>query len=178
MMSDWLSKVEEQRRREKAAEDAKAIKEQRAFSECYDRMQHSYQQNKNRYDEIYDSIEKYTNRASTLGFDVVTKREGIYMSIERFYFDGEGMVGRELSLQPWDNGFSVSYGYGGRKTYISLLRVTERVIADWVKWAAGDGPYDPIEGRWFNRIFWIIGIIVGLYVVGIVVYEFIWVRNR
>jgi hypothetical protein len=177
MMSDWLSKVEEQRRRETAANDAKAEKEQRALNENYNRTQRSYQQNKNRYDEIFDSIEKYTNRASGLGFDVITKREGIYMSIERFYFDGEGKVGRELELRPWDNGFLVSYGYGNRTTYINLHRVTDGVIADWVKWAAGHGPSDPIGERRLNLIFMIIGLIVGLIVVGMLAYNFMTVRK-
>jgi hypothetical protein len=183
-MSDWLSKLERRRnreeaeqKREEAARKAQAERKQLALSEYNSKIQSSYEQNKIQYERIYDSIEKYTKRASDAGYDVrLERKDGGHVSIVSShtysYSEGSYQTMSEtilvtLELRPWGNGFLVHYNGRGiphRETYISLLRVTDRVIADWVQWAANVGPNDPVGARRIKLICWIIGIALGLFV--------------
>ena len=166
MMSDWLSKLEEQRRQEDAAQRAQAEREQNALSEDHRQIQHSYEQNKTRYEQIYDSIERYTRRASGMGFKVRAERQGGCMFIFGSHSDAAGdNFSATLELRPWGNGFWVHYkerAFTSKR--ISLNRITDQVIADWVKWVAFEGPHDPVEEGRIRIFLWIIGVGIGLLI--------------
>jgi hypothetical protein len=173
MMGDWISKLEKQKNREAVARKAQTEREQRAENEYNSYIQRSYERNKNQYERVYDSIEKHAKRASDAGFDVRPQRRGgscMNIVCHYTYYDydvGNQESSNTLELIPWGYGFLVHYNdrvIPNRKTHIYLFRVTDRVIADWVRWTANDGPNDPIGARRMKIICWVIGIMLGLWV--------------
>lgn len=167
-MSDWLTKLEAERNKASTQAKAQAESTQKAQDAHYNQIQRSYEQNKQRIERIYDAVEKYVKRASGMGFKVDASRPAagwmfITGSFTVWGEEGEGQTTATLELRPYNNGFQIHYNgrsYPTRKSFISFYRVTDRVIANWVKWSVGEGPADPVEDGCFTMIFWAVGIVI------------------
>lgn len=77
-MSDWLTKLEAQKRAQEDKRQAHVSKEESERRKREQTEQNSYERNKVRIERIYDDLTKYAKRTSDAGFTVSTTRLGHY----------------------------------------------------------------------------------------------------
>jgi hypothetical protein len=159
-MNDWLSKLDSKRRADVIAEQERTAWELAVTNNIQEGRRQSYERNRARIEFIYKALEDYASRARGMGFEVNTVRHETYgfAVVGRHKFPDEGGYSTHearLELIPFGDSFDIHYN--GRvsptnKTSVSLRRVNEKIIANWVRWSVGEGPGNPIEERWFRII--------------------------
>lgn len=144
VMSDWLSHLEDEKVRKETAERLEAERKEREEKEAFENeLEHelaSYERNRTRIDEIYETLLSHVKRAEALGFRFRSaERHNHTLSLEwgphksfTLAPDGEGFDGVFFDL------------YDNRNVHvhkhIPLNRITEDTLLDWVKWLAkGEG---------------------------------------
>lgn len=136
-MSDWLSQIEDKKKREEARSQKSTQKWLRETRKKVDYGKESYEKYKDNIEEVYKNIEDYVKRAASMKFNVTTLRTTKEsLQIEPLNHSPKGYP--HIYLEPYGNNLQVTFVSSGeweRRT-ISLNRISDRVIGEWVKYVA------------------------------------------
>jgi hypothetical protein len=167
-MSDWLSQVEEKKRREEVKARKRSEASRRKFDREMEYQRRSYVRNKERVDRAFDAIESYAKRAGSMGFRVEVGRLTESLSIK------ENKAGKVawIHITPSGNKLELSFicglfDKGYRVRFISPSRVSDRVAGELVKWVAESGlNHDSLERSKYLAILVLVVGIVTAFVFG------------
>ena len=144
-MADWLSNLENEKRRKEAAERETQQELFRKQEQERREVEESYKENQQRIQEIYNHACGLAKRASDGGLQVVAEEGAMRLTIEPR--KSSVYVGSPVSvtLTPKGQGLDVTWfdrAYKGRvyleHNYIALERIDDAVILSWVQWVTKD----------------------------------------
>jgi len=150
-MSDWLSALEAEKKRKESTERIEAERQKRQSeqgrAERKERERASYDNNRDKIEEIYSQLLTNVKRAEDLGFR--------FSEVKRYDHTLHLVWGphKSFMLTPDGDGFDAMFFdlYDNRNVclhrHIPFHRISEHTILDWVKWLAkGEGR--PWRQRW------------------------------
>ena len=136
-MGDWLSELEAKKKREliESQQTTKKWQNKSRKEAAYENK--SYENNKDKIEKVYENIENYVRRATSMKFNV-TVRRGTTGSLHIKPQEHSPKGYPEIYIKPYGIGFKLTFmasmEYEERR--ISIYRVSDRVIGEWVKYVA------------------------------------------